>query len=85
VYASTISPHHSNITAVQPLAVDTVMTPRTGGQEPAIRNPPLSPPIPNQYGQYSPPRTVEENTYFRKLKSHRLQHWFHVCVFVSVV
>jgi len=58
VYASATNPHHSNITAVQLLAVDTVMMPRTVRQEPATRNPPLSPPIPNQYGQYFPPRTV---------------------------
>ena len=52
VYASTTNPHHLNITAVQPLAVDTGMVPRTAGQEPAMHNPSLSLTTPNQYGQY---------------------------------
>jgi len=51
VYASTMNPHHSNMTKVQPLTFDTGMVPRTAGQEPAMRNPSLSPPTPNQYGQ----------------------------------
>ena len=53
VYASTLNPHHSNITKVQPLAFDSGMVPRTAGQEPAMYKPYLSPPTPNQYGQYS--------------------------------
>jgi len=53
VYASTMYPHHLNISKVQPLAVDTGMMPRTAGQEPAMHNPSLSPPTRNQYGQYS--------------------------------
>jgi hypothetical protein len=57
LYASTMNPHHLNITKVQPLAVDTGMVPRTSGQEPAIQNPSLSPPTPNQYGQYSQRQT----------------------------
>jgi hypothetical protein len=32
VYASAMNPRHSNITAVQPLAVDTGMVPRTAGK-----------------------------------------------------
>jgi hypothetical protein len=39
VYASTVNPHHLNITEVQPLAVDTRMVPHTAGQEPAMHNP----------------------------------------------
>jgi len=53
VYASTMNPHHLNITKVQPLAVDTGMVLRTAGHEPAMHNPSLSPPMRNQYGQYS--------------------------------
>ena len=53
MYASTMNPYHLKVTKIQPLAVDTGMVPRTTGQEPAIRNPSLSPPTPNQYGQYS--------------------------------
>ena len=33
VYASTMNPHPANITDVQPLAVDTGMTPRTAEQD----------------------------------------------------
>jgi hypothetical protein len=44
VYASTVNPHHLNITKVQLLAVDTRMVLRTVGQEPAMHNPSLSPP-----------------------------------------
>jgi hypothetical protein len=53
IYASTMNPHHLNITKVQPLAVDTGMVLRTAWQEPAMRNLSLSPPMRNQYGQYS--------------------------------
>jgi hypothetical protein len=53
VHASTMDPHHSNITTVQPLAVDTGMTQHTAGKEPAVHNHSMSPPTPNQCGQYS--------------------------------
>jgi len=52
VYASTMNPHYSNTTTVQPLAVGTGMIPRAAGQEPAVHNPAVSPPTPNKYGQY---------------------------------
>ena len=39
VYASTMNPHPANITAVQPMAVDTGMMPRTAGQGPSMGNP----------------------------------------------
>jgi hypothetical protein len=57
VYTNTMNPHHLNITKVQPLAFDTGMVPRTAGQKPAMHNPPLSPPTPNQYGQNSQRQT----------------------------
>jgi len=39
MFASTMNPHHLNITKVQPLAVDTRMVPRAAGQGPAMHNP----------------------------------------------
>jgi len=70
VYASTLNPHHSNITKVQPLAVDTGMVPLTAGQEPATHNPSLSPLTPNQYGQYSKGQTGASSSTNRDFTVH---------------
>ena len=70
VYASTMNPHHLNITKVQPLAVDTGMVPRTAGQEPAMHNPSLSPPTPNQHGQYSQRQTGASFSTDRDFTAH---------------
>ena len=66
VYASTVNPHHLNITEVQPLAVDTGMVPRTA----AMRNPSLSPPTRNQYGQYSKRKTGSSSSTDRDFAVH---------------
>jgi len=70
VYASTPNRHYSNITKVQPLAVDTGMVPRTARQEPAMHNPSLSPPTPNQYGQYSQGQTGASSSTDRDFTVH---------------
>jgi hypothetical protein len=69
VYASTMNPHPANITAVQPLTVDTGMTPRTAGQGPAIGNPSVSPTT-NQYGQYFQRQTSTSSSMDRDFKVH---------------
>jgi len=61
VYAS-MNPHRLNVSKVQPLAVDTGMVPRTAGQELAMHNSSLSPPTPNQYGQYSQQQTCASSS-----------------------
>ena len=70
VYAGTMNPHHLNITKVQPLAVDIGMVPRTAGQEPEMHNPSLSPPTPNQYGQYSQRKTGTSSSTDRYFAVH---------------
>jgi len=70
VYASTMNPHHLNVTKAQPLAVDTGMVPRTARQEPAMHNPSPSPPTPNQYGQYSQRKTRASSSTDRDFAVH---------------
>jgi hypothetical protein len=57
VYGSTMNSHHSNITKVQPPAVETGMVPLTAGHEPAMQKPCLAPRTPNQTGQHSQRQT----------------------------
>jgi len=66
VYASTMNPNHINITKVHPLAVDTGIA----RQEPAMHNPSLSPPTPNQYGQYSQRQTGASSSTDRDFAVH---------------
>jgi hypothetical protein len=70
VYASTMNPHHSNMTKVQQLAADTGMVPRTAGQEPAMHSPFLSLPKRNQYDQYSQRQTGTSSSTDRDFTVH---------------
>jgi len=65
-----MNPRHLNITKIQLLAVDTGMVPRSAGQEPAIHNPSLSPPMRNQYGQYSQRQTGASSSTDRDFAVH---------------
>jgi hypothetical protein len=70
VYASTMNPHHLNITKVHPLTVDTGMVPRTAGQEPTMHSPSLSPPTPKQYDQHSQWQTGASSSTDRDFTVH---------------
>ena len=65
-----MNPHNSNITTVQPLAIDTGMMPRADGQEPTIYKPALSPPTPDKYGQYSELQTGASSSTDRDFTVH---------------
>jgi hypothetical protein len=65
-----MNPRHSNVTKVQPLAVDTGMVPRIVSQEPAMHNPSPSPPTPKQCGQYSQRQTSASSSTDRDFTVH---------------
>jgi hypothetical protein len=70
LYASTVNPHHLNITKFHPVAADTGMVLRNAGQEPAMHNPSLSPPTRNQYDQYSQRKTGASSSTDRDFAVH---------------